>query len=380
VRGLRPTPRGITAVVFAVVVFGAGLLLGNAVLRGVGGFAAAAVVIALVPGLTRLRPAIERTVRPIRLQRGESATARLVVRNDSGQRQPAFTARDLIGGQIREIAVPALTAGETSDHLYEIPAQRRGRIDIGPLTAERSDLLGLARSRTEIGYVESLWVYPRRHVVRVAGGGRLRHHHEGVVPDQPLRGSTDLRSLREYQPGDELRHVHWRASAKAGQLVVREYVDPVQPHCTVVLDNRGSALTVDAFEEAVEVATSLLWSAVSTGQRVTLRTAEGETLHGGDRVEAAQPLLDRLAGVGQVEGADLVRVLDATRRGGGGWLAVVTGAADPAVLGALLGMRGFAPITLFDVSGWQVAAPTPGIVTVRAATAKATVETWNGLP
>jgi uncharacterized protein (DUF58 family) len=361
-------------------VFGAGLLLGNAVLRGVGGFAAAAVVIALVPGLTRLRPAVDRTVRPSRLQRGESATARLVVRNDGGQRQPAFTARDLVGGEVREIAVPALAAGDTSDHLYEIPALRRGRIDVGPLTVERSDLLGLARSRTDIGNVESLWVYPRRHVVRVAGGGRLRHHHEGIVPDQPLRGSTDVRSLREYQPGDELRHVHWRASAKTGQLVVREYVDPVQPHCTVVLDNRLTALTADAFEEAVEVATSVLWSAIGEGHRIMLRTAEGETLHGGDRVEAAQPLLDRLAGVGQVDGADLVRVLDATRRGGGGgWLVVVSGAADPAVLGSLVGMRGFAPVTLFDVSGWMVAATTPGIVTVRGATAKDAVETWNGL-
>ena len=36
--------------------------------------------------------------------------------------------------------------------------------------------------------------------------------------------------------------MHWRASARAGQLLVREYVDPVQPQCTVVLDDRAAAV------------------------------------------------------------------------------------------------------------------------------------------
>ena len=74
-------------------------------------------------------------------------------------------------------------------------------MDVGPLSVERSDLLGLARSRTDVGDATSPWVHPRRHPVQVTGGGRLRHHHEGVLPDQPVRGTNDLRSLREYVPG-----------------------------------------------------------------------------------------------------------------------------------------------------------------------------------
>jgi uncharacterized protein (DUF58 family) len=380
VNGLRPTPRGIAAVVIAVVLFAAGLLLGNAVLRALGGFTAGVLLVSLVPALVRVRPTVERTVRPNRLQRGEHATARLVVRNEGASRQPGFTALDVVGGEAREVPVPALPPGEQSEHLYDVPATRRGRIDIGPLTVERADPLGLARSRTDTGRVEHVWVHPRRHVVRVVGGGRLRHHHEGVVPDHPLRGSTDVRALREYVPGDELRHVHWRASAKAGRLVIREYVDPVQPHCTVVLDNRASVLGADAFEEAVEVATSVLWSAVGEGHRVVLRTAQGDVLQGGDRPEAAQPLLDRLAAVEQADDADLLRTLDVTRQaGGGGWLVVVGGSADPALLGRLVGMGGFAPVTLFDVSGWPDAVATPGIMTVRGTTARDAVDAWNGL-
>lgn len=378
--GLRPTRRGVTLAVLAVVLLGAGLALGNPVLRGLGGFAAGAVAVALVPSLVRLRPAVDRTVRPARLERGEHATARLVVGNDSDQRQPGFTALDRVGGGVIEVLVPALGPGESSEHLYDIPAQRRGRVEVGPLTVERADPLGLARSRTEVGDVQALWVHPRRHDVRVAQGGGLRHHHEGVPAHRPLRGSADIRSLREYVPGDELRHVHWRASARTGRLVVREYVDPVQPHTTVVLDNRAAALGPDAFEEAVEVAASIVWSATVAGHRVALCTAEGDTHHAGEHPETVAPLLDRLSAVTPAEQADLARTLAVTVRGQrGGWLAVVTGAADREVLAQLVGLRGFSPVTVFDVSGWPEGPPTPGVVTIRGATAQAAISTWNGL-
>jgi uncharacterized protein (DUF58 family) len=377
--GLRPTRRGVGVAVAAVVLLGAGLALGNPVLRGLGGFAAATVAVALVPSLVRLRPSVVREVQPTRLERGDRAAARLVVRNDSAQRQPGFVARDHVGGAVTDVDVPALAPGATSEHVYEVPATRRGRIDVGPLTVERADPLGLARSRADVGEVRSVWVHPRRLAIRVVGGGRLRHHHEGVVTDHPLRGSADIRSLREYVLGDELRHVHARASARTGQLVVREYVDPVQPQCTVVLDNRPGMLSAEAFEEAVEVATSIVWSAATEGHSVTLCTAEGDTLAGGDRPVTAQPLLDRLAAVEQAGDTDMAAALDAAGRGGrGGWLAVVTGAADEHVLARLVGMRTFAPVTVFDLSDWPDVATASGVVTVRAATARLAVDRWNG--
>lgn len=383
-RGLRPTARGVGTAVVAVALLAAGVLLGNPVLRGLGGFAAGALAVALVPSLVRLRPAVERTVRPTRLERGQQATARLAVRNDTGQRQPGFTARDRVGGAVAtgfvDVAVPTLRPGRSSEHRYAIPAVRRGRIDVGPFTVERADPLGLARSRTEVGDVVPVWVHPRRLPARVAGGGRLRHHHEGVPGDRPLRGSADVRALRAYLPGDELRHVHWRASARAGHLIVREYVDPVRPQCTVVLDNRPTALSADAFEEAVEVAASVLWAAAAAGHRVTLCTADGDVLPAAEQA----PLLDRLAAVTQTDGADLVGALEVTTRGArGGWLIVVTGAADREVLGRLVGLAGtrggYAPVTVFDVSGWPDAATTPGVVTVRGATARGALDRWNAL-
>jgi uncharacterized protein (DUF58 family) len=377
----RPTRRGLAALAAAPPLLAAGLLLGHPVLSGLGGFALGAVLVGLVPALVRVRPAVHRTVHPARLERGEHASAVLVVRNEGTQRQPAFVAGDRAGPAVTEVAVPALPPGGSSVHRYDVPTDRRGRLEIGPLTVQRSDLLGLVHSRAAIGAVLPLWVLPRLRPVRVAGGGRLRHHDAGRVPDRPLRGSTDLRSVREYVPGDELRHVHWRASARAGQLLVREYVDPVQPHCTVVLDVRGgagAALDATAFEEAVEVAASVLWAAAGAGHRVALHAGEQVAAPAG--ADGGRALLDRLAAVAQQPGQDLARTLEVLRRGPrGGWLVVVTGAADPAVLGAVAGLRGgFGPVTVFDVSDWPGRVDAPGVVVVRGATAEAALAAWNG--
>lgn len=376
--GPRPTRRGIGAAATAVALWSAGLTLGLPVLRGLGGFALGAFVVALVPVLVRVRPVAERTVEPTRLERGDRATARLVIHNPRNQRQAAFTAIDRIAGTIVEVPVSALAPGATFEHVYEVPAARRGRLEVGPLSIDRADPLGLARSRTDLGDVRSLWVHPRRLPVKVVASGRLRHHHDGVPTDQPIRGSNDVRSLREYVPGDELRHVHARASARTGTLFVRELVDPVQPHCTVVLDNRPAALTADAFEEAVEVAASIGWSAVQEGHRVVLCTAEGDRSPAAERPDAMQPLLDRLAAVEQVPSADPVRALEAVARGiRGGWLVVVTGAADRKVLAQLRGMRGFDPVTVFDVSGWLETASAPGVTVIRGGTAAEAVGRWD---
>jgi hypothetical protein len=183
--------------------------------------------------------------------------------------------------------------------------------------------------------------------------------------------------LREYVAGDELRHVHWRASAKAGQLLVREYVDPVQAQCTVVLDTRASALDADAFEEAVEVAASVVWAAAAAGHRTTLVTADGARDRG-----TATGALDRLAGVAQGDEQDLVRALDLVARGErGGWLVLVSGAVEAAVLSSVTALRsGFAPLTLFDVSGWPERPEVPGVLVVRERTAAGAITAWNGRP
>ena len=355
----------------------AGELLGNVFLRALGGFGIGAALVAAVPAIGRLRPTITREIHPDRVERGQPALARLEVRNTSGRRQPAFTARDRIGDTTHEVAVRALPPGGSAVYHYELPTLRRGRVQVGPLDVERSDLLGLVRSRMGVGLVTDLRVYPRRHAVRAAAGGRARHHFEGPPPRQPMRGSMDLRSLREYVPGDELRHLHWKASARTGRLMVREYVDPAQPHCVVVLDTTGAPdIDEEQFEQAVEVAAALVREACERDQPTRLVTTSGLDVAVSGGLRSVRAMLDPLCEVAM--SADAVP-LDTARIGGsprGGWLAVVTCSPDSPVIAELGSLRrSFAPFAVLAIGRGTAAGPVDRVI--EGPDAASVLARWN---
>jgi uncharacterized protein (DUF58 family) len=360
----------------AIVLYAAGLLLGLPVLRALGGCALGAFVVAVLPVLSRLKPAVTRNVHPDRVQRGGTAFAELVVGNAGSFRQAAFVARDTIGDEVREIPVRALPAGGSASYRYEVPTDRRGRIPLGPLSIERSDLLGLARARGELGEVSELRVYPKRHPVRLSPAGRARHHHEGEPPLQPMRGSMDLRSLREYVVGDERRHLHWKATARTGQLMVREYVDPAQPWMVVLLDTRSAALSVERFEEAVEVASSLLWEASEQERPSRLCTTSGLRHEVAGGATGIREVLDLLCDVRQDDRLEIS--LDLARLGAGrgdGLLAYVGGSADELRAPG----RRFAQAVAFDLTVTTPSRGANGLLAVRAPSAAEALATWNAV-
>ena len=128
--------------------------------------------------------------------------------------------------------------------------------------------------------------------------------------------------LREYVPGDDLRLVHWRSSARSGRLVVKHNVDTSQPFSVVLLDVRPGGYTAESFESAIDVAASVLVSSAAGKAPVELRLTDA-TLLGGPRVRDVTPrpgplprrscdhrtgrrdrvrLVERAAGRGQVVG------------------------------------------------------------------------------
>ena len=111
-------------------------------------------------------------------------------------------------------------------------------------------------------------------------------------------GTTTFATLREYVIGDELRHVHWRSSAKTGKLMMRQYVDVTRPRITLVLVAEERAYTsADEFEEAVDFIASLAAVASSSGLDVEVVTTSGERAsHGGGRSSAVLDLLALVEG------------------------------------------------------------------------------------
>lgn len=321
------TRRGRAVLVLAVALLAAGVWGRYPFLAGLGAVGLGAVLAAVLLTARGLPVEVRRSVYPDRVERGRPALARLAVRNPGGRRQGGFEAVDAVGGAARTVRVRALPSGAEAVHHYELPTGARGRFTVGPLTLHRTDPFGLAHHASAVGGTVTLRVHPRQLPARALVGGHPRHHHEGA--DDALRGSAELQDVREYLPGDEVRHLHWKATARTGRLMVRDHTDPDEPRLTLLLDTRAGGLPAGVFEEAVELAASLLGAAARAGHHTRLVTSSGLDLPQPGGAPAARRLLDELCELRQDAcSAELVPALLPAGRRAGGYLVVVAGPAD----------------------------------------------------
>lgn len=179
---------------------------------------------------------------------------------------------------------------ETGVHAdIPVPTARRGPVSLGPWVLERVDPWGLLRRRVGALDGVALLVVPRVRPVSLAALPSALADFGGGAE----MGTTTFATLREYVIGDELRHVHWRSSAKTGKLMMRQYVDITRPRITLVLVAEDRAYSsADEFEEAVDFIASLAAVASSSGLDVDVATTSGERAsHAGGRSTAVLDLL-----------------------------------------------------------------------------------------
>ncbi|MEE6258198.1 DUF58 domain-containing protein [Plantactinospora sonchi] len=336
---MRLTGRGRAVLVLGVLALAVGFWGGYPFLRALGGALVGAVLAAVLLTARGLTVTVRRSVYPDRVERGRPAVATLRVGNPGVRRQAGFLATDPVAGTSRGVRVRSLPPGGEAVHHYELPTGTRGPLTVGPLTLHRVDPFGLSRTGAGVGETALLRVHPRQLPARPLAGGHRRHHHEGVRTDNTLRGSVDLQDVREYVPGDEVRHLHWKATARTGRLMVRDLADPAQPRLTVLLDDRAGGLTAADFEEAVDVTASLLGAAARAGHHTRLLTSTGRDLATPGGAGAVRQLLDELCELRQGPDAsadgDVLPVAAGSR--GGGALVVVTSAGTG--LGPLARLR-----------------------------------------
>ncbi|OLR95454.1 DUF58 domain-containing protein [Actinokineospora bangkokensis] len=366
----RPTRRGATALALGVLLVAAGLWWrypGPAAL-GVALVLLAAAGLAAVLVAAPVRP--DRAVRPLTVARLGRCTGTLVITSVSKRLRVAVEATERVAGEPLPVRVPLLEPGSATSVEYPIPTERRGVLEIGPLTLLRLGPAGLAVARTEVGGVVEVRVVPRVLPVRGLPSGVRR----GVVgaDERVERGGTDLVGLREYVPGDDLRRLHWATSARTGTLMVREDADPARPHLVVLLDDAAAAYPDPvAFEHAVECAASLLTAAARDGNPGRLLTTSGGVDAALDDAGTG-PVLAALAEVGTTAGPEQARVplrdLDVV-------VAVTgpAGAEDPLLLEAGRAAVG----VLLVVDEPAPAAAAGSVLVLRGPTAEALLHAWD---
>ena len=343
------------------------LILGERDLLRVAVFLLALPAVALlVVHRTRYRLACTRRLDPPRVPVGQAAS--VVLRLDNVSRLPT-------GVLLVEDALPYVLGGRPRFVLdrvephgvrevsYPVRSDLRGRFRIGPLSVRLSDPFGLCELARSFAAVDSLVVTPQiTSLPPVRLRGEWTGSGESRARSVSSAGEDDV-ATREYRQGDDLRRVHWRSTARYGELMVRREEQPWQSRAAVLLDSRESAHRGDgpgsSFEWAVSAAASVGVHLARSGYLLRLVTGDGiaageVTAEGGGSTESL--LLNTLAVVSTTHRPSLDIALTGMRRSGGDGLVVaVLGSLDPEEAELLVRLRqgttaGVA--VLLDTSTW----------------------------
>jgi uncharacterized protein (DUF58 family) len=294
--------------------------------------------------------AVSRRVRPDRLHVGSEGRIDLTVENLGRRATPMLAATDWFdeGRRAARFLVPPLAPGAVGRAAYRVPTRRRGRYRVGPLSLAASDPFGLARRAVTGAGDAELVIRPRVYdiVAPVAIGSRVAAESEAASARAIASDlGSEFLTLRTYEVGDDLRRVNWRASARTGELMIRQNEARWRSRAAVVLDVHTSAHDLDSFEVAVEAAASVTERLVRLRRQVELVTSAGEFLGTGgaarhDVIDALATVslddTDRLAGV--LAGLRAHRRVDL--------VVVILGEVDPTTLHALGALGGIGVIAV----------------------------------
>ncbi|GIH23160.1 membrane protein [Acrocarpospora phusangensis] len=324
--------------------------------------AALPLLAAMVVARTRYRLSCARRLDPARVEAGNDSTVTLrlenVTRLPTGLLLIEDTLQYALGTRPRFV-LDRVEAKGVREIDYKVRSDLRGRFTIGPLAIRITDPFGLVELARTFTVTDTLVVTPQvvplphvRLSGEWTGGGDSRTRSVAAAGDDDV-------APREYRQGDDLRRVHWRSTARYGELMVRREEQQWQSRGALLLDTRRAAHRGEgprsSFEVAVSAAASIGVHLAHEGLGLRLVTDQGpQHLH---ETGVSWSLLDTLAVVRQSQSRGLDQGVAALRQGGGdGLIVAVLGAIEPEEAQALARLRhghmtGVA--VMLEISTWE---------------------------
>jgi len=209
---------------------------------------------------------------------GEQTSAPISITNTSNRLQLPGVLEVKIGDGVEEFPIPLLRAGDTKFIDYEIPAQRRGVLKLGPITTVRTDPLAALRRENHLVEEREIFVHPQTRQLPRTREGILRDL-EGDPTSSIVDSDMSFHSVREYVVGDNPKHIHWKLTAKlgqAGKFMLRQYEESRRSKMVVILAANSSEYRAgtDEFEIAVSAAGSLGISAIRDQRKISVLASE----------------------------------------------------------------------------------------------------------
>lgn len=177
---------------------------------------------------------------------------------------------DELGGDLRRGPL-RLGAGERTTVAAQLMPQRRGRLELGPSLLLVRSPLGLWVRRLSCDLGQRLDVYPAMVDVQQALSTRTLQEL-GLTKRRPRGAGSEFESLREYSPGDEPRHIDWRATARSRRLVVRNF-HTERSHTVLIAVDCGRLMAAQVegaskLDHALSAAMTLMRVSASHGDRI----------------------------------------------------------------------------------------------------------------
>ncbi|MFE4872810.1 DUF58 domain-containing protein [Streptomyces sp. NPDC056682] len=334
---------------------------------------------------TRYRVAGSRRLAPGRVTAGAEARVQLRVDNVSRLPTGLLMLQDRVPyvlGPRPRFVLDRVEAGGKREVSYRVRSDLRGRYPLGPLQLRLTDPFGMCELTRAFSAYDTLTVIPRTEPLpAVRLSGEAAGYGDGRHRSLALAGEDDV-IPRGYRHGDDLRRVHWRSTARYGELMVRREEQPQRARCTVLLDTRESAYAGagpdSAFEWAVSGAASALAHMLERGFSVRLLTDTGSSVPGDgtggfagstqDSSDSAGLMMDTLAVVDHSDGGGLSRAYDVLRGGNEGLLIGFFGDLDEEQAAVAAKMRrrsGAAVAFVLDSGRWTHGAAEHGPVEER---------------
>ena len=367
VRGRAFLAAGVTAIICAVV-------LGQSSLTRVGVLVLSLpLVTAVLIARSRYRLALVRTVTPQLVAAGQPARVDLTLTNEGRTPNGVLLLEDHVPyvlGTRPRFVLGGIGPGWRRHVSYQVRSDVRGRFEIGPMTVRVGDPFGLIELGRAFQTTVPLVVTPRTVPLPTIPLGGAWTGSGDNRPRAFATGSAEDVTVREYRRGDDLRRVHWRSSARVGELMVRREEQPWQSRATLFLDNRLRAHrgqgVASSLEAAVSAAASVAVHLSHRGFTVRLVTATGEDPSSAWHVRDADlntgPLLEALAVVQATHHAQLDTSW-LTESGHGGLTVAIFGSVgdtDVPVLRRMQLHAGSAMAIALDVDAWVSPARSTG--------------------
>jgi len=279
-RALGPVLRTITTAGWLVLVLAVGALTLSAVFGWqeftyLGFILLASLVLCAVFLFGRASYGVLVELNPRRVVVGDRAMGRIVVTN-VGKHGLTPTRMELpVGQAIAEFQLPSMKPKDEHEELFAVPTNKRAVIIAGPAESVRGDQLGMLRRALKWADAVDLFVHPKTVRLAPSAAGLVRDL-EGQISQKITNNDIAFHALRPYVPGDDRRYVHWRTSARIGQLMVRQFEETRRSQVTMIHSSRSDLYASDEeFELAISVTASIAAQVIRDGVQMNVVSESG---------------------------------------------------------------------------------------------------------